>query len=379
MPVIKPYSSMAISMINSTPNPAASVAIAASITMHRDPDYVPKPVSSSFCKRIIDAGHMSITEHVQMTFMCENISRSLLAQITRQRTAHPTSGSQHYQEYSNYPMMVSPKLFNEKDISELYIDDAFDACIHSYKTQIDNGVPKEEARQVLPNACGVNYLWTIDASNLFKFLTTRLCNRNVLEMRIFAERIKEQACAYFPEMFEHAFPTCISSSFCKEKDLGMQCKPKYYLNVNVTNPLVKNDQINTTNNYSKAEKFTTFETRTIGIADLISRIKVLQSNMGYDFNRMTLVDRMQFLTEYVCALNAEIGELLREVPWKPWRPIEDQKYADTETIANEFVDCLIFLINISFCVGLGTNDILDAFERVMTSNYERIENGTVYN
>jgi thymidylate synthase (FAD) len=367
MPTIKPYTSMSIDMINSTPNPASSVAIATGITMHRDAEYIPKPVASKFCKKLIDAGHLSVTEHVQMTFLCENISRSLLAQVSRQRTAHPTSGSQHYQEYSDYPMMISPQLFNEEAIMAFGIAESFDMSIKSYKAQLEGGVPKEEARQVLPNACGVNYLWTIDAANLFKFLRTRLCNRNVLEMRIFATRIKDLAIEYFPEMFKHAFPNCISGQ-CTEKALGMQCSQKVYLGASF--PCIDLGEIKTEDLVTEAPA-----QRTIGLADLISRIKMYQRSMGNDYASMSLPGKMRLVVQNACALNVEVGELLREVPWKPWRPIVDQPHSSHDIIAKEFVDCLIFLVNISFCVGLDTDDILTAFEQVMQSNYERIQSG----
>lgn len=378
MPIILPYTAMSISMINSTPNPAASVAIATSITMHREADYIPKPVSSKFCRKLIDAEHLSVTEHVQMTFLCENISRSLLAQVTRQRTAHPTSGSQHYQDYSEYPMMISPRLFDTETIRTNDIAKAFDTSIKSYKTQRENGVPKEEARQVLPNACGVNYLWTIDAANLFKFLKTRLCNRNVLEMRIFAARIKDLAIEYFPEMFEHAFPTCISGQ-CKEKDLGMQCDQRTYTPFisYLEDPVFKVKGIETKDFTTQAADipYETPNLRTIGLADLISRIRTYQKHLGYDYSTMSLSSRMDMLIQNSCALNVEIGELLREVPWKPWRSIDDQQHSTHDTIAKEFVDCLFFLVNISMCVELNAEDILNAFEQVMQSNYERIQSG----
>lgn len=378
MPLVLPYTAMNISMINSTPNPAASVAIATSITMHREADYIPKPVSSKFCKKLIEANHLSVTEHVQMTFLCENISRSLLAQVTRQRTAHPTSGSQHYQEYSQYPMMISPYFFGKSTLETYGIAEAFDASIKSYKTQIDASVPKEEARQVLPNACGVNYLWTIDAANLYKFLKTRLCNRNVLEMRIFAQNIKDLACEYFPEMFKHAYPSCISGQ-CKEKSLGMQCTATTYITqVTCFSEDGEPEGIDTEDCGRSTSTISICGSEaqpTIGLADLVSRVKFYQKRLGYDYDCMDLPSRMDALVQHACALNVEVGELLREVPWKPWRTIASQKEASVETKSKEFVDCLLFLINISFCVGIETSDILSAFEQVMQSNYERIQSG----
>lgn len=381
MPKILPYSAISVSIINQTDNPASSVAIAAGITMHREPDYLVKPATSNFCKNLAQAGHYSIFEHVQMTFLCENISRSLLAQVTRQRTAHPTSGSQHYQEYSDYPMMISPDLFNKQTIEDYKISSAFDICIDSYKTQIKAGVPKEEARQVLPNACGVNYLWTIDAANLFKFLQTRLCNRNVLEMRIFAEKIHLEAISYFPELFEHAFPSCLFGH-CKEKALNMQCDELIYKSLDMDSLRFVGDPIDTASlclSTAKKhhEKLPNSSDVTIGLAGMISQVKQLQRSMGYVSEHMTLEERMKVLVENAFALNMEVSELVSELPWKSWRDRSAQKYAKQDRIADEFADCLIFLFNVSFYAGLSTAEIIHAFTRVMVSNYDRVSSGKV--
>ncbi len=226
MPEIKPYQEMIVECVECSPNPAAKVAVAMGITMRNDPEHIMKPVSRGLCKKLIRAEHMSLFEHVQFTFLIQNVSRSFLAQITRQRTAKPTSGSQHYQNYQDYPCMVHENMTGE--LPRL----ALESSVSAYEAAIESGVPKEEARQLLPNACAVNYYWTIDALNLFKFLRTRLCNRNVLEMRIFAQRALSLAKEYFPQLFDNCGPQCVEPQGCQQHLLNMQCEEKYYKVVN---------------------------------------------------------------------------------------------------------------------------------------------------
>ena len=216
MAEIVDYKDMTVETLRTTEDPAIVVAVALAIVMKQDTEADIIPVSEETCKKLWLAEHASVFEHVNYTFLIEGVSRSFLAQITRQRTASPTSGSQHYQDYSDYPMAIDTK--HKDDMWH-----ALDTSLDAYKDMVDTGVPREEARQILPNASTVNYLWTIDALNLFKFLRQRCCNRNVKEMRIFANKVLKIAQADFPALFNHAGPQCYEGE-CQQGLFNMQCK-----------------------------------------------------------------------------------------------------------------------------------------------------------
>lgn len=216
MAELKDYSEMEVGILQATKNPAAHVGIALSITMKSNPTDIPKRVSESLCSKLMLAEHSSLFEHVVYCFLIEGVSRSFLAQITRQRTASPTSGSQHYQIYSDYPMAIDIKHADE-------LTDSLTYSLEQYDAAIAKGVPREEARQVLPNASTVNYMWTIDARNLMFFLRQRLCNRNVKEMRVFAHKVLSLVQGHFPELFNNAGPQC-NDGECFQALLNMQCE-----------------------------------------------------------------------------------------------------------------------------------------------------------
>lgn len=223
MPELKSYEEMKIEMIEASPNPAAKVGLALSITMKQDPESTIHPVSKKKSKYLLDAEHSSVFEHVIYTFLIQNVSRSFLAQITRQRTASPTSGSQHYQDYEDYDCMVHEDMLG--DFPRLAIEDSVGAYAHL----TENGCPKEEARQVLPNACATNYLWTIDARNLMFFLRQRCCNRNVTEMRIFANRVLSLVEEHFPSLFKNVGPQCfMDKAYGGCKQGPMACSETYW-------------------------------------------------------------------------------------------------------------------------------------------------------
>lgn len=217
MPKILTYKDSKVKLLHATPNPAGVVGLAVAMTMKQDL-HDTKPASGKLCKFLVNAEHTSLLEHVVYTFQLENYSRSFLAQITRQRMSSFTSASQHYQDYSDYPCVVSSACTgNDLTFFKLPLLRAY----ADYEA-LSARMPIEEARQVLPNAAAVNLLWTINARSLMLFLKHRLCNRNVLEMRIFAHKILNVAQIHFPELFNLAGPQCVYPGGCQQGSL--QCK-----------------------------------------------------------------------------------------------------------------------------------------------------------
>jgi thymidylate synthase (FAD) len=217
MPKILTYKDSKVKLLYATPNPAGVVGLAVAMTMKQDL-HDTKPITSKLCKFLVNAEHTSLLEHVVYTFQLENYSRSFLAQITRQRMSSFTSASQHYQGYSDYPCVVAPET-NADDLA--FLDTAFARAYSTYD-YLSDVCAIEEARQVLPNAAAVNLLWTINARSLMLFLKHRLCNRNVLEMRIFAHKILNIVQCHFPELFNLAGPQCVYPGRCQQGKL--QCK-----------------------------------------------------------------------------------------------------------------------------------------------------------
>lgn len=229
MPEMRSYNGMEIEILRSTEYPAELVGLARDITTKQDPEADILPITKKSAHYLWFAEHQSLFEHVTYTFLLQNVSRSFLAQITRQRTASPTSGSQHYQEYDEYPCCVSQEVIDDPIMFELN-EVSFGHCYGNYHHAIHElGQKPEEARQMLPNAAAVNYLWTIDALNLAKFLRQRTCNRNVEEMRIFANRVLHLVQKHFPELFGIVGPQCFMDKLyggCKQGFL--QCDKKYW-------------------------------------------------------------------------------------------------------------------------------------------------------
>ena len=222
MPEIRTYNQMNIHCISRTSDTADLVSLALQITMHSDLENLAPQLTQKTAEYLWFAEHHSVFEHVQYTFLIQNVSRSFLGQITRQRTASPTSGSQHYQDYSDYPVCISEEL-KGTELAEVNFGNSFGDYHHAIHQL---GIAREEARQMLPMGAATNYLWTIDALNLAKFLRQRLCNRNVMEMRIFASKVKAIVIEHFPELFSFIGPQCCMDECFQGK---LACKEAIYV------------------------------------------------------------------------------------------------------------------------------------------------------
>lgn len=207
---LQTYEDMSIEIMQRSKYPAEIIALALDLTMHSNEEHVPATFTYKLGKYLLDAEHTSPLEHVSYTFLLQGVSRSFLAQITRHRMGSFTSASQHYQNYQDYPCIVA-----EKSNELVY---ALNSSFEAYTNLIKLGEPKEEARQVLPNAAAVNLLWTVNARGLLTFLQQRLCYRNVKEMQMFAEQVLSLVLPTLPEIFTHVGPQCFTGK-CKQGHL----------------------------------------------------------------------------------------------------------------------------------------------------------------
>ena len=216
-----PYTAALVTLKQVTPEPEKMISLALRLTMKADLESEAPTVNHKMCKYLLDANHTSVLEHVVYTFLLQNVSRSFLAQITRHRMASFTSGSQHYQEYSDYPCIIHPD-FTRDESANKFFDTNLTQMYEAYGYLIrDHGILPQEARQLLPNAAAVNILLTINARSLVNFLNLRLCYRNVDEMQMFAEQVLSWGRQHFPALFDNVGPQCFMDR-CKQGK--MQCK-----------------------------------------------------------------------------------------------------------------------------------------------------------
>ena len=135
--MIKTYNDITVELIRKTENPIELITLLMNITMKKNFKKISHSEMTNQIKFLLNANHTSLFEHINYTFVITGASRNFLTQITRHRHASYTSGSQHYQTYNEYNLVVDESLVNNKEVEE-----NFKNTIKLYSKLIDNNVPK---------------------------------------------------------------------------------------------------------------------------------------------------------------------------------------------------------------------------------------------
>ena len=162
----------------------------------------------------VKSGHDSILEHACYTFEITGVSRSLLAQLTRHRLASYSVLSQRYVDQSQAHVIV-PESIKNSDFCEAYMDEV-NRIRYLYDEMVSHGIPKEDARMILPEGTETSLILTMNARELRHFFKLRLCNRAQWEIRSMAEQMLFLCRVADPEIFDDVGPSCITEGGCHE-------------------------------------------------------------------------------------------------------------------------------------------------------------------
>lgn len=207
-----------VTLLAYTPNPEQVVATAARVC------YSDKPISKIYAdafkdKEIIrkcrDRGHLSVFEHAVFTFAIEDVSRALLAQLTRHRIASFSVRSQRYVDERDFDYVMPKTVWQTPEAAEIY-EAIMEEIRDSYESLAALGIPKEDARMVLPNACATQLVMTMNARELLHFFKLRCCRRAQREIRTLANEMLVLCRYAAPVLFEKAGALCEVDGKCQE-------------------------------------------------------------------------------------------------------------------------------------------------------------------
>ena len=163
---------MNVTLVQATPNPVETIAQIASICYDSDPKDHMKLV-----QHLYKGGHHSVFEHIYFTFKIEGISRACSHQLVRHRHCSFTQRSQRYCSEDGFeyvsPMSVPP----------LAMEECMDRIGVWYQALQNRGVPNEDARYILPNACETSLYLSCNLRELIHMANERLCSRAQWEIR----------------------------------------------------------------------------------------------------------------------------------------------------------------------------------------------------
>ncbi len=164
---------------------------------------------------VSEISEKELLQHIGFTFALEGISRACSHQLVRHRDASFSQQSQRYITIKRLrERVVTPPSITGKDKEEF---DSFIAeASEAYQRLVDAGVPKEDARFVLPNATETSLLMTLDGRSLMHLFGLRLCTRAQWEIRGIIEEMLRQVREAEPVIFAGAGPYCVQLGRCPE-------------------------------------------------------------------------------------------------------------------------------------------------------------------
>lgn len=209
-----------VELIAHTTDPVRVVAAAAKLC------YSPSPAaglfggldadsSVKFLRRLRSVGHMSPFEHASFTFAVDGLSRVASHQLVRHRVASYSQQSQRYVTMDT-PRAVTPPAIGEVPGAEAIWNEQLASAHAAYKKLVESGVPKEDARFLLPHGWETSLVMTMNARGLHHFFALRLCRRAQWEIRELARLMLAEVCKIAPALFNPSGPSCLTDGQCRE-------------------------------------------------------------------------------------------------------------------------------------------------------------------
>lgn len=192
---------MKVTLIQATPNPIETIAQIASICYDSDPK---NPLG--LVKHLYRNGHHSVFEHIYFTFKIEGISRACSHQLVRHRHCSFTQRSQRYCSEDGFKVILPPSI--EKNYSSEYDYDHIVRDIDETYAELQNsGIPNEDARYILPNACETSLYLSCNLRELIHMSNERLCRRAQWEIR---ELVQQMVYCVNADLWFMLVPKCKS-------------------------------------------------------------------------------------------------------------------------------------------------------------------------
>ena len=193
---------MKVELTRITKDPILAIEEAASNCYNSEPTG-----DGKIMKHCIKSGHTSVTEFCDFTFHIEGVSRALSHQLVRHRLASYAQRSQRYCSEDGFDY-VTPKTIPSDSPARVIYDNAMSYLADTYKLLQELGIPNEDARMVLPNACETQIEVKMNLRALMNFMNERLCTCAQWEIRELAQKMRNAVIEQVPELADYLVPKC---------------------------------------------------------------------------------------------------------------------------------------------------------------------------
>ena len=203
---------MKVTLVRITENPVEAIELAASNC------YDSNPADGKIMDNCYKSGHHSVLEFTDLHFHVEGVSRSLSHQLVRSRLASFAQRSQRYVNENGFGFILPKSILHNNNACTIYLD-TMQGIRSAYDKLIGLGIPAEDARFVLPNACETVIDVKMNFREFIHFCNERLCTCAQWEIRDLATQMRLLVNTEEYRLGKYLVPKCEKNApynFCTE-------------------------------------------------------------------------------------------------------------------------------------------------------------------
>jgi thymidylate synthase (FAD) len=190
---------MPVELLAVTPD-AEKVIELAGRTCYMSQDRITPDSSEKFIRMLVARGHLSVLEHASAVFRISGISRALTHQLVRHRLCSFSQRSQRYVREDADGFIVPPSILDHEEARSVF-DEAVSTSMSAYTRLLELGVPKEDARFVMPNATESEIVLSANFRELRHIILTRGSGHAQWEVRNVAIEMLTLIKKHAPDVF----------------------------------------------------------------------------------------------------------------------------------------------------------------------------------
>jgi len=141
-----------------------------------------------------------VMDHVVYMFEIEDCSRVTTHQLVRHRAVSYDQESQRFSAATREGVVTPPSV-QSNDVGYKAYDEALKAVYSAYEKMVTAGVPKEDARYILPSAIKTKLVMTLNARSLMHLVWQRTALQAQWEIRELATALHVLAQEATPELW----------------------------------------------------------------------------------------------------------------------------------------------------------------------------------
>ena len=158
----------------------------------------------AYIKKRIQEGHLSLVEHATATFLITGVSRTMLQQIVTHRIASFSRESQRYTDQRNGSTVVPDTIQSNPDAMDVF-QDIVARSREAYVALREMGIPKQDARFVLPEGSTTSLIMTANFREWRHVITLRCSKHAQWEIRNVMGEILTELYSIAPSVFEDLY------------------------------------------------------------------------------------------------------------------------------------------------------------------------------